>query len=103
ILVGLVLVILAAEYGLDELSIGDEARGLAFFLDFPLEFFDILEAAQPAGDVASGKGIAIESRDHADHIDDVPAFRSPRLDSSHVKLPSVQAERSVTECFASHL
>ena len=95
VLVGLVLVILAAEDRLNQLRVGQAA--LAAFFGQPLQVLDILESAQSAGDVACRKRVAFERCHDADHVNQAPAFRSARLDARDLELALHQPEFFVGE------
>ena len=92
ILIGLVLVVLAPKDGLDELWVGDRRSTLTTRLGLFLEVLNVLESTQPAGNVSGRKRLAVESGHHTHHIDNMPAFRSPRLDAGYFELPLLQAE-----------
>jgi len=87
-----VLVVLAPQDGFDELWICDCRATLATRLGLLLDVLNVLESTQPAGNVSRRKRIAIESGYHTHHIDNVPAFSSPRLDSGYFELPLLQTE-----------
>ena len=86
------LVVLAPQDGFDELWICDCRATLATRLGLLLDVLNVLESTQPAGNVSRRKRFAIEGGYHTHHIDNMPAFSSPRLDSGHFELPLLQAE-----------
>ena len=100
ILIRLVLVVLAAQDGLDEQGIG-RGRGPSCGRR-RFEVLNILEAAQAAGDVACGQRVALERGDHAHHVHHVATFRGARLNARHIERQFAQAEGDGSEPVSLH-
>src|SRR5438132_1517899 len=99
ILIGAVPVVLVTQNGLYE----SRVRGGEAPAGHCLQRFDILESAQTAGDIPSRQGLAFQSRDDTNHVEDSSGLCRMRRDSGDFELSFFEPESLESEEHTSEL